>query len=120
MQGLVGNGGSIKLVDYHPDRLVYQASSNGANLAVFSEVWYGPNKGWKAYIDGEEAPIIRVNYILRGVVIPEGSHEVVLEFKPRSYTTGKMIGTLASILLVSAIAFGFWQSFKSSQVENEA
>ncbi len=120
VQGLVGNGGSIKLVDYHPDRLVYQASSNGANLSVFSEVWYGPNKGWKAYIDGEEAPIIRVNYILRGVVIPEGSHEVVLEFKPRSYTTGKMIGTLASILLISAIAFGFWQYFKSSQVENEA
>lgn len=114
---LTGNGGSISLTSYNPDKMVYQATSNGNNLAVFSEVWYGPDKGWKAYIDGVESPIVRTNYILRGLVIPEGTHEVILEFKPRSYAIGTKIGMLASLLILVGIAFGIWQYFKSSKIE---
>ena len=37
--------GSIKLVEYAPDRLVYNSKSQSDQLAVFSEIWYGPDKG---------------------------------------------------------------------------
>lgn len=120
INSVTGNGGTIALSDYNPDRMVYSATSNGSNLAVFSEVWYGPDKGWKAYIDGVEAPLIRVNYILRGIVIPEGTHEVVMEFRPTSYYTGTTIGMIASLLILAVIVFGIWQFVKSSDRKEEA
>src|SRR5690606_74157 len=45
---------NIELVNYRPDHLVYEYSAHQAVLAVFSEVYY--DKGWKAYVDGEEIP----------------------------------------------------------------
>ena len=62
------NGGTLKLLEYQPNYLKYASNSIGAALAVFSEIFY--DKGWKAYINGNEVPHFRVNYILRGLVIP--------------------------------------------------
>jgi hypothetical protein len=62
-----------------PGYLRYTSSSAApVRLAVFSEVYY---KTWKAYIDGQEAPLVRVNYILRAVPIPQGNHIVELRCK---------------------------------------
>lgn len=94
-------GGSISLKAYSPDKLSYQSDAGTEQFAVFSEIWYGPDKGWKAYIDGKEADFIRVNYALRGLKVPAGTHEIVFEFKPRSYYLGENISFLSSgILLV--------------------
>jgi uncharacterized membrane protein YfhO len=60
-------------------------------LLFFSEAWYGPDKGWKAYIDKEEVPILRANYMLRGLKVPAGSHEIVFEFKPQKYYFGNQV-----------------------------
>lgn len=69
--------GSIQLVNYaNPGNLIYESDNSNTQLAVFSEVYY---KTWHAYIDGQEAPLVRVNYILRGLEIPAGHHTI--EFK---------------------------------------
>ena len=39
-------------------------------------------KGWQAYVDGEPTPHFRVNYALRGMVLPPGTHTVVFQFEP--------------------------------------
>lgn len=59
--------GAITLKSYHPNKLVYESNTEGEQFAVFSEVWYGPNKGWEAYIDGKPVDHIRTNYLLRGL-----------------------------------------------------
>src|SRR5690606_8590382 len=71
----IGNSpdAEIKLVSYHPDTLKYEYTSPNAAFAVFSEVFY--DKGWKAYIDGEEVPIIRADYILRALQVPGGDRK---------------------------------------------
>lgn len=106
----IASQGDISLESYRPDRLTYKAnvSGNGA-LAVFSEIWYGPSKGWKAYVDGEEAELIRANYLLRAINIPQGTHEIVMEFKPSSYRIGSVISLICSglilMLLVGGLSF---------------
>ena len=92
--------GQIKLATYHPDRLEYTASASSPQFAVFSEIWYNGNKDWKAYIDGKETKMVRVNYLLRGLNIPEGKHEIKFEFKPDCYYKGNMVGYAASFLLL--------------------
>lgn len=95
--------GSISLSNYLPWELTYQSESSSEQLAVFSEVWYGPDKGWQAYIDGEPVDHIRVNYILRALRVPAGTHEIRFVFDPASYRTGVAISTISS----SAILLGF-------------
>ena len=56
--------GEIKLTNYQPNDLKYEATVNsGEQLAVFSEIYYP--KGWKSYIDGKPADHIQADYVLR-------------------------------------------------------
>ena len=85
---------------------------SGNHLAVFSEVWYGPNKGWQAYIDDKPVDYIRVNYLLRGLKIPAGQHKIVFEFKPRSFYLGETISNIASILLLTLAGFTIYRGIR--------
>ncbi len=94
---------TIVLSSFHPDNMVYTSSSTNENFAVFSEIWYKGNVDWKAYIDGKETEFIRVNYLLRGMKIPAGKHEITFKFHPTSHYVGTKISLVASILVVLMI-----------------
>ena len=104
--GHPGNS-SITLTQYRPDHLVYAYSLPNDALAVFSEIWY--DKGWKAYVDGKEVPIVRANYVLRALQLPGGNHEVEFKFEPRSYHMGETISLIASIILILGAAWAIWR-----------
>jgi hypothetical protein len=93
----VDSNASIQLVENKNDEITYKAKTNAKQLAVFSEIYY--KDGWKATIDDKEAPIVKVNYVLRGLVIPAGDHTIKFEFKPASITSARQIAGIASILL---------------------
>ena len=97
--------GSISLATYAPNELKFNSSSSSEQFAVFSDIWYGPDKGWKAYIDGEEVDFIRVNYAFRGMMVPAGTHEIRFEFKPRAYYVGERLSLASSGLLLLLLFF---------------
>ena len=100
----VDSTAKIQLIDNQNDLIFYTAKTNAKQLAVFSEIYY--RDGWKAYIDDQESPILKVNYVLRGLVIPAGDHKIRFEFKPASVTRAKQIAGVASILLwIALVAF---------------
>ena len=109
----LNKNGSIKLSSYTPNKITYQSSSSSDQLAVFSEIWYGPDLGWDASIDGQPVSHIRANYLLRALKVPSGNHEIVFEFKPKTYATGNMISLISSILIVLLGAFSSFKYFKS-------
>ncbi len=98
-------GGTIELTEYAPNKLKYTANAQGDQLAVFSEVWYGPDKGWHAYIDGQPAELLRANYILRALNVPNGQHEIVMEFRPERYYVLKTVSTIVSVMIICGIVF---------------
>lgn len=71
----------ITLTSYKPNELIYDSQNERNKVAVFSEIYYPHD--WHLYIDGEEAPIARVNYTLRAAVIPAGIHTVWMVFEPQ-------------------------------------
>lgn len=106
----VANNSEIKLTQYRPDHLVYEYSVPNDALAVFSEVFY--EKGWKAFVDGKEHPILRANYVLRALQVPGGNHTVEFKFEPTSYKVGEVISLIASILLVLGSFYALFIYFK--------
>jgi len=106
LEGMVpAREGAIELISYEPNHMVYESEGIGERLAVFSEIYYGPNKGWKVYIDGEPHDHIRVNYLLRGLRIPAGDHRIEFVFDPDLYTYGEWISTFFSLCVVGLMGF---------------
>lgn len=98
------NNASISLTKYDPEKLSYKAvnNSNQTQFAVFSEVFYQQKDGdgWHAFIDEQEVPIYRVNYLLRGLEIPNGSHTIEFRYITKAFNSREMITKLFSGLLL--------------------
>ena len=107
----------VNLTSYHPEKLQYDASIKGGDrLVVFSEIYYNTgNDDWKVQIDGKEAEIFRVNYALRGVVIPEGDHKITMSFEPMSFYVGSKISGTFSVLFILSFLGLIFISFKQSK-----
>ncbi|MEG2849524.1 MAG: YfhO family protein, partial [Bacteroidales bacterium] len=95
---------NISLTSYAPNKLEYSYNSTIPQTALFSEVYYNP--GWKATIDGQEAPIFRANWILRGLQLPAGKHNIVFTFEPLSFSKGATYSRIASVLLIVLLLGG--------------
>jgi uncharacterized membrane protein YfhO len=61
-----------------------------------------------------------VNYLLRGMVVPEGSHEIVFEFHPRSYFTGSTISVISSVILLLLCAGAIYMQYRNKAKDKEA
>ena len=110
---------AITLVKNDNDIVTYTFNAASNQFAVFSEVYY--KSGWKAYIDGKEAPIVKVNYVLRGLPVPAGKHDIKFEFKPQGYYKGRSITSIFSIILLIVFAAGIfmeWRSRKETALAN--
>lgn len=107
----------ISLVEYaNPGYLIYESQSSKPQLAVFSEVHY---KTWRAYIDGVEMPILRVNYLLRALEIPAGKHRIEFKCVDELYETTHIWSLVASIIVVLLVltlaGLGLYRKLKSNQ-----
>lgn len=99
----------IRQLSYTFDTLKYESVSKANGLAVFSEVYYNEKNGiWKAFVDGKEIPVLRVNYILRATEIPAGKHIIEFVYVPADRSVFKAIetGTSATMLLLVMGALG--------------
>lgn len=102
---------TIQLDANNNDEITYHSNSAAPHFAVFSEVFY--EKGWKAYIDDREVPIIRANYVLRGLSVPSGQHNIKFVFHPSSFYTGKTISLLAGLIVILLIIAAAVQSWRT-------
>jgi len=93
---------TFEFVSYQPNELIYKYKADGERLALFSEIYYPA--GWKSFIDGIEIPHFRANYVLRGMVVPGGEHEIRFSFEPESFYLGNRISLASSILFILLIA----------------
>ena len=107
--------GSIELTSYAPNRLEYRFSSQSEQLAVFSEIWYGPDLGWEVTIDGQPADLIRANYALRALPVPAGDHEIVMSFAPSSYSLGRTISFICSVLILIGVVVALVYHYRSTR-----
>ncbi len=103
---------TIKLTSYHPDKMEYEYSAKTEQLAVFSDMYYPPSKGWKCYLNGQPtADFTKANYLLRAMRLPAGlNQKLEMRFEPRSYFLGETISYVASFitLLLCIAGLFFW------------
>ena len=96
-------GDTIYLTHYQPNKLTYKSVSKNGGYAVFSEIYFP--WGWQITIDGELVEMARVNYLLRGVNIPAGEHDIEFRFEPTSLKVNTIIA-FTSIFMVLIVGVG--------------
>ena len=92
--------GEISLVEYAPNYLRYEYDAPAEALAVFSEIYF-PD-GWSVTIDGKDADYFVVDYILRGMELPQGKHTVEWHFRAPHW---RLISAVMAICSVLVLAF---------------
>lgn len=95
----------VSLTNYTGSEITLDVSRSTPGFLVLSEIYYPA--GWVATLNGEEIEILKTNYVLRGMKIPAGDHELVMEFKPSSYSLGVTLGWISLVAqILIALVFG--------------
>ena len=104
--------GTVDIVSYENNQIKAQ-TQGGGGLLVFSEIYY---PGWQATVDGQSTPLMRADYLLRAICVPDGEHQVVLSYNPLSLKVGLTITTLTVLLIFSVIGWGLFKSRARKEV----
>ncbi len=107
--------GSIKLLSYAPNKLTYSADAKGNQLAVFSEVYYP--EGWKAFVDGKEVEIRKVNYLLRGLELTSGKHKIEFIYDNSKYLKVNNVARIGSVLLFILFGITIFYNWKRKKIK---
>ena len=95
--------GSATVVSWQPERIVVDVQAEGPGVLVLTDAHY---PGWRASVDGGEAPIVRTDLAFRGVPVGAGAHRVELTYEPSSLRLGLAASGVA--LGASIVAFVLW------------
>ncbi|WP_274475476.1 YfhO family protein [Mangrovimonas aestuarii] len=94
----VDSSSTIDLTIYKPNYLKYNFNSLNDAFVVFSENYYG--QGWQAYLDGNPVDHYRVDYVLRGMEVPKGKHEIEFKFEAKVVQTGSTLALASTAIFV--------------------
>jgi hypothetical protein len=94
------NSGSVEYVSYAPKDIRLKTQSGQSSVLLLSDK-YDPN--WRVFVDGKEAPLLRCNYIMRGVYLTPGSHAVDFSYR----TDMRPMYVTASFILIGVLLSGY-------------
>lgn len=114
-QNAVDSTASVRMLAYETKVLRYEVNNTSAEAqpVVFSEIYYP--EGWICRIDGNEVDAARVNYVLRGAMVPAGTHTVEWSFEPKVWEKGTSISYAGSALLFALLAFAGFMVYKEEK-----
>jgi len=114
-QTAVDSTASVRMLAYETKVLRYEVNNTSAEAqpVVFSEIYYP--QGWICRIDGNEVEAARVNYVLRGAMVPAGTHTVEWSFEPKVWEKGTTISYAGSALLFALLAFAGFMVYKEEK-----
>ncbi|MEX2601049.1 MAG: YfhO family protein [Balneolaceae bacterium] len=103
---------SVRIRNYTARDIVIEIERSMPGFLVLSEIYYPA--GWRATLNGEEIPIYKTNYLLRGFEIPPGGHTLALTFQPASHLIGSKISWAANLiqwLIGLLLLAGWWRGW---------
>lgn len=105
--------GFINVIEYNPNKIIYDVSNTSDAFIVFSEIYY-PH-GWKIFVNGEEREILRVNYVLRGLQLNKGNHKIEMIFNPSPFKFGNNIVLASNYILLIILVFFIFSEIKKTR-----
>ena len=104
-----GTSPTATIVEERPDSIRVRldgtsGAGGGSGVLVLLDSWA---PGWKATVDGEDAPVWIGNFAVRAVPIPAGAVEVEFHYEPMGYAIGRVVSLAALVLVLGALVIGW-------------
>jgi hypothetical protein len=94
------NSGTVEFKSYAPKRIIFAASAPAPSVLLLNDK-YDPN--WRVTVDGKPAQLLRCNFIMRGVYLPPGAHNVEFQFS----VPNKAIYVTVAAVIIGLFLIGF-------------
>jgi hypothetical protein len=99
-----GSPGDARIAQYEAEHVQVDTNASRPALLVLTDNWY---PGWKATVDGKSATVERVDYLIRGVRVPAGTHTVEFRFEPGSWRAAWIVSLLGLLTIVASAWIGW-------------
>ena len=99
--------GSANIVDEIPTRITVSVDLQTPGLVVLADLY---SAGWKAYLNDQPVPILRVNHAIRGVVAPAGKETLEFRYEPASLAWGLRLSAAGLLATLGWLGINFWRS----------
>jgi hypothetical protein len=87
-----------------PEQLTLRGLLDRGQLVVISDTFF---PGWRAFGDGRELPILRVDYAFRAVPVEEPTRRLELVYAPASFATGAFVSLVALGVLCGTVTLAW-------------
>jgi hypothetical protein len=91
-----------RIVDQNTQSVNIFVKMNCRGMLILSDAYF---PGWKATVDGNAVQIEKAYGALRGVVVPAGTHTVIMRYRPASFLIGATLSVLGLILAALLVMF---------------
>jgi len=103
LPALADGSGTVRVDAGAPGELALAVSTSSPALLVVAQSWF---PGWRARVDGQEAPVYRADYVAMAVPIAAGEHRVVLCYGSRAVHAAAALSALAILATVGLLVRG--------------
>lgn len=113
-----GGGSRSEKVDVtipEPTRVELKAKLDAPGIVVLADVYY---PGWRLYVDGRPAPILRVNRMMRGAAVDKGEHKLTYIYEPESFRIGVALTAAGLAIVLAGCAIGSFRVLASIRTRN--
>lgn len=93
---------NAEITMYSPNKVIIHTNSDTASLLVLTDTFY---PGWQAYVDGKETKIYRADGLVRAIFVPQGEHQIVFSYLPKSFVVGVVISSVTTIFLIGVFYY---------------
>jgi len=103
--------GSVTFASYAPKDIVLKAAPDAPSVLLLNDRF---DPGWSVCVDGQPRPLLRCNYLMRGVYLPAGPHIVEFRFQPPHSALSISLAALA--VGVALLGFILWVDLRGERV----
>jgi len=100
------DAGNVSIVSHKPNRILLSADIKRNAFVLLSEVYF---PGWEATVDGRPAPVLRADYILRGVPVEPGKHTIELRYRSKIFLAGLAVSACSGLAVLIILAAPWWR-----------
>ena len=98
--------GTVQFVSYHPKHISLKSDSSSPSILLLNDRL---DSGWSCRVDGQPAPLLRCNFLMRGVYLAQGPHTIEFQFSlpaKNLYVSLAAIGVGLAVLGFVAVSAG--------------
>ena len=101
-----GDPADVRVNSDKPERISTTVDARGRGYLVVADAIARP--GWKATVDGHSVRVVHGNHAFAAVPVPEGRHQVVLEYDAPGLAAGKVITAGSVVVVLGLLIWPSW------------